>query len=195
MSDVHHKSAFAVGRLAMKCCLSALLLSLQLSASAQSPGLATGDTVQPIAETESTRHRDGFGGSLVVTTDEDWKAKWETPPENAPNFNRANVVPYGKKVFALSFFSNPKLDAAGNANVRCDLKMLSPAGQVVYTQMDQSCYAGKIAGDPRMVYLSFPVVIFSADPGDPAGAWTVEAVLRDMVRNTELVLRASFVVK
>src|SRR4051812_41302456 len=98
----------------MKYCLSVLLLSLPLSASAQSPGLPAGDTGQHTAETGSTRYRDDFGGSLIVTTDEDWKAKWDTPPENAPSFNKADVVPYGKKVFALSFFSNPKLDAAGN---------------------------------------------------------------------------------
>jgi len=105
------------------------------------------------------------------------------------------VVPYGKKVFILTFFSNPKLDPSGNANVRCEYKILSPTGQATFDQKDMSCFAGKIGGSLYNMYLSVPVITFSGDSEDLPGTWVVEVVLRDSVRGTELPLRGTFALK
>lgn len=150
---------------------------------------------RPIQETESMKSKNDFAGSLLVTPDEDWEKKWNTPPETKPNFNTAGVVPYGKKIFILTFFSNPLRDNLGNANVRCDLKITSPTGKVSLAQQDATCFSGRIAGNPYNLYLSAPVIGFSGDPGDPAGTWTVEVILRDEIRNVELPLRTTFQLK
>ncbi len=138
------------------------------------------------------KSKNDFAGSLLATTDEDWERKWNTPPETKPNFNRADVVPYGKKVFLLTFFANPQLDPSGNANVRCDLKILAPTGKVTLAQSDMTCFTGRISGNLYHLYLSAPVIIFSGDPGDPPGIWVVEVLLRDAVRRVELPLRTTF---
>lgn len=141
------------------------------------------------------KSKSDFAGSLLATTDEDWKEKWDTPPDTKPKFSKADVVPYGKKVFLLTFFSNPKLDAAGNANVRCDFKIISPTGKVSLSQNDLNCYSGRIPGNPFNLYLSGSVIAFSGDPGDPPGVWSLEVKLRDKIRSVELPLRTTFQLK
>jgi hypothetical protein len=150
---------------------------------------------KPAGDTESMKSKDDFGGSLLATTDEDWEKKWNTPPETKPNFKKAGIVPYGKKIYILTFFANPKLDQQGKANVRCDLRILAPTGKVSLEQKDETCFAGAIQGSPYALRLSAPVVAFSGDPDDPPGTWAVEVMLRDAVRNTELPLRTTFELK
>lgn len=169
-------------------------LLIAAPALAQAPGWKGADG-KPAPETEAMKSKDGFAGSLLVTLDEDWQQKWNTPPQTKPSFTMAETVPYGKKVFVLTFFSNPKLDAQGNANVRCDLQIAAPGGKVTLDQKDVTCFAGKIAGSPYNLYLSAPVIAFSGDPGDPVGTWEVRVVLRDAVRDVALPLKTSFGLK
>ncbi len=169
------------------------LISLFLAAPAQSQsGYWRDSSGKPLAETESMKSKSDFGGSLLATTDADWEKKWNTPPETKPDFTKADVVPYGKKVFILTFFSNPKLDALGKANIRCDLQIASPTGKVALKQRDMTCFSGEIKGSPHNVYLSAPAIAFSGDPGDAPGVWAVNVVLRDTHRNVELPLRTTF---
>jgi hypothetical protein len=147
---------------------------------------------KPVQETESMKSKNDFAGSLIVTIDEDWEKKWDTPPETKPTFHTAGVIAYGKKVFVLTFFANPMRDGSGKANVRCDIKLTSPTGQVSLAQQNMTCFSGEIAGNPYNMYLSAPVIGFSGDPGDPAGIWVVEVQLRDAIRNVQLPLRTTF---
>ena len=153
------------------------------------------DGGKPIAESESMKSKDGFAGSLLATTDEDWEKKWNTPPETKPNFNMAGTVPYGKRIHILTFFANPKLDPQGKANVRCDIRLLAPGGKVALEQKDTICFAGAIQGNQYALHVSAPVITFSGDPEDPPGTWGIEVVLRDVVRKVELPLRTSFELK
>ena len=150
---------------------------------------------KPLAETASTKSQSDFAGSLLLTTDEDWQEKWNTPPENKPHFNQANVVAYGKKVFTMIFFSNPLRDAEGTANVKCGLKISDPSGKVSFEQQDMVCYTGKLAGSPYNLYLGGPVLAFSGDAGDPPGTWSVDVTLRDENRHVTLPLRSTFELK
>ena len=138
------------------------------------------------------KSKNDFAASLLATTDEDWENKWNTPPDTKPNFNKAGVVPYGKKVFVLSFYANPKPDYAGNVNVRCDLMITAPTGKVSLQQKDLACFSGRIAGSPYNLYLSAPVITFTGDLGDPPGTWTVQVTMRDDVRKVALPLKTTF---
>jgi hypothetical protein len=80
----------------------------------------------------------------------------------------------------------------GKANVRCDFRILAPTGKVSLEQKDVSCFAGTVQGSPYALRLSAPVVEFSGDPEDPPGTWTIEVMLRDVMRNVELPLRTTF---
>ncbi|TFW31318.1 hypothetical protein [Massilia horti] len=148
-----------------------------------------------IGETVSMKSRDDFSGWLLATTDDDWEKKWNTSPDTTPSFNKADAVPYGKKIYILPIFANPKLDQQGNANVRCDLRVVAPTGKVSFERKDAICAAGTMEGIPYALRLSTQAVAFSGDPDDPPGTWVVEVMLRDVVRNVELPLRTSFELK
>lgn len=145
----------------------------------------------PAADTDNRKSVDGFGGWVIVTSDADWQKKWETPADTTPDFTAAEQVPRGKQVFVLSFFANPQLDSKGKAEVRCDIDLLGPDGTVATHQKDVVCFQGSLK-DPRLAYLSGPVVAFRGDPGDPSGEWEVRVTLRDKVRNVSVSLKTSF---
>jgi hypothetical protein len=166
-------------------------LSVATSAQAQAP-VWKGADGKPVQETEAMKSKDGFAGSLLVTSDEDWQQKWDTPAETKPSFTQASTVAYGKKIFVLTFFSNPKPNAQGLVNIRCDMQLIAPNGEVKLDQKDVTCFAGKIAGSPFNLYRVAPVLAFSGDPGDPAGTWQVRMSVRDAVRNVTLPLSTSF---
>src|SRR4029077_8619518 len=65
--------------------------------------------------TEARNAIAGFGGWLVVTSDSDWQAKWETSPDTIPRFTEAKIVARSKTIFILTFFANPKLTESGQA--------------------------------------------------------------------------------
>src|ERR1700754_877472 len=80
-----------------------------------------------VEDTDARKSKDGFAGWVVVTSDADWKAKWQSPPETIPRFNEARSVKRGQSVFVLIFFSNP-LVANGTADVTCDIDLTRPDG-------------------------------------------------------------------
>lgn len=149
----------------------------------------------PVPETESRRSLNGLAGSVFVTSDADWREKWNTPAETTPRFTQAKSVPKGKQVFILTLFSNPKLDAEGKARLACDIDLLKPDGSPAMHQADVICYQGATAGSPYNMRLSAPVIGFSGDADDPAGVWTVRIALKDKVANTVLPLKTSFVLE
>jgi len=149
----------------------------------------------PIPDTESRRSIGEFGGMLSITSDPDWKAKWDTPADTTPVFKEAKNVTQGEKVFALIFFTNPGLNANHEINVTCDLKVIRPNGTVSTNQRDAVCFQGRIRGAPNNLYLAAPVIGFVGDPNDPVGVWTFDITLKDNVRAVVMPLKATFVLK
>lgn len=175
--------------------LIAALLSLFSTAASAQSGLWRDQDGKPVAETASMKSQDGFAGSIVVTTDTDWKKKWETPPDTKPNFTAADKVAAGQPLTLLIFFSNAKPDGAGKTNVRCDLSLVDPKGKVTVLKQDTVCFDGAVQGPPQNIYLSRPIVATSFEASDPVGTWSYEVVLRDEVRKVSLPLRASVTLK
>jgi hypothetical protein len=175
----------------MKYFVTAVIVLLASTTSAK-VGFWKDEVGRAIPETEARKSKNDFAGWLLVTPDEDWQAKWNTPSHTVPTFKEAKDVSRGKKLFVLIFFSNPKLDAAGIADVRCDLRVTRPDRSVSIDQKEATCFKGPIMGSPYNLYLSAPAIVFVGEPADPTGAWSVDVVLRDNTRHTELSLRTSF---
>ncbi len=145
-----------------------------------------------LANDSAVQSSNDFTGALLATTDEDWRKKWNTPPETVPGFTKAGKVAYGKQVNILTFFANPQLDSEGKANVRCDLRIIAPDGKVAHEQKDLTCFAGAIEGSPLAMRLAAPTITFAGDDDDLPGNWTIEVLLRDTIRKVELSLKTSF---
>ncbi len=97
--------------------------------------------------TEARNAVDGFGGWLLVTSDADWKQKWETSPNTVPHFVEAHTVARGKHVFILTFFANAKLTETGEADVTCDIDVVRPDGSSSVHQIDAVCFRGQLKGE------------------------------------------------
>lgn len=168
------------------------LLALLLPLSATAAGDWVHPDGRPVAQTESMKAQDGFGASLLVTTDRDWLAKWQTPAETTPQFTVAREVHPGDQVSILAFVSNPKLDADGVAHVQCEVRLTLPDGSVATEQKDLPCVNATLSGPAHQVFLTNLRIEFSAQADAPKGTWTVQVVARDTLRGVSLPLQASY---
>lgn len=150
---------------------------------------------RPVQETEARRSLNGLTANVVVTPDEDWREKWETPAHTVPHFNETTSVERGQQVFVLIFFANPKTGMDGRADLTCDLDVVRPDGSTSAHHENTVCFQGELKGGPYNVYLADPVIGFTGDPGDAAGTWTVRITLTDNVGKTVLPLKTSFVLR
>ncbi|HEY2346731.1 MAG TPA: hypothetical protein VGH80_12790 [Xanthomonadaceae bacterium] len=162
---------------------------------ANGPQARPGDRGAPGANPQGAADgngNEGFGGWVVVTSDANWQAKWETPSTTMPSFTVARDLARGKKAFVLIFFANPQLDRAGQANVTCDIELTRPDGSASMKQSDAVCFSGQLGSDAHATYLSTQVIGFVGNPGDPAGTWRVKVTLKDNNRHDSVPAQASF---
>ena len=150
------------------------------------------------ATAQSNAGKGNFSGGMTMTTDEKWRVKFQGPAaaQAMSGFNKTAVVPYGKNLFILVFFTNPDFDSkTKKVEVRCDFKITNPTGKVQLTEDNRRCEYGRLNGDYSKVYLLDRFITFSGDPGDPPGTWLVEVKLREADKPQELLLRGSFDLK
>ena len=146
----------------------------------------------PVPNTSFRKSVNGFGGWLVVTPDQDWEEKWNTPSDTVPQFSEAKSVSIGKKIFVLIFFSNPALSKEGEASVMCNLDVERPNGTHSIQQSGVVCFEGVLKGPQTNLYLSAPVIGFVGESGDPPGIWIVRVTLKDQVKKTTIPLETTF---
>jgi hypothetical protein len=145
----------------------------------------------PIPDTPSQKSVNGVGAWLLVTSDEDWEAKWNTPREAIPSFTEASTVTVGKHVFILAFVANPTRSSQGDVNVTCDFEIERP-NHVVTHQSDIECLKGKPLGSERTLYLTKQIVGFVGEKDDPPGKWIVRITIKDLNRPVNIPLETSF---
>jgi hypothetical protein len=145
----------------------------------------------PVPDTDSQKSIEGFGGLLVVTPDEDWEEKWNTPTEGA-EFSHTSAVARGGKLFILTMFTNPRVDDSGAAHLTLDIDVKRPDGSSSTHAEDAVCFQGTFSGPPHNVYLCGPVIGFVGEPSDPAGTWSVQITLTDMNRKVSMPLATRF---
>jgi hypothetical protein len=92
----------------------------------------------------------------------------------------------------LTFVVNPRPDATNNLNVFSHIKVTRPNGTVSVDTPGRRCLKGRLQGAVTNVRLCEAVIAFSADPGDPAGTWRIEVTVKDVNRDTEIPVEASF---
>jgi len=146
-------------------------------------------------DSEYRKAQNGFGGWLLVTADQDWKSKWETQSDTVPHLSMADTIEKGKPVYALTFFSNPKLNAHGAADISCDIELRRPDGNSSLQQKDAICFKGTLKGQPNYLYLSAPIIKFIGEQDDPYGVWQVSITLKDNVGHVDLPLKTSFILQ
>lgn len=144
----------------------------------------------PIPEADHIRSSKGFGGSVLITKDADWKEKWSRP--EPPRFTTTDKVKLGESVMVLVFFTNPGADAKGNIRVLCDILLLKPDNSVSQQVKDGACAVGPMQGDPHNIRLVDQLVGFTGEDSDPEGTWLLKIRLRDTIRGASVDLLTRF---
>jgi hypothetical protein len=147
---------------------------------------------KPIDDTESRRSIDGFGAALLVTSDADWEAKWNTPASETPRFKEVDKLKRGERAWILIFFANPRPDERAWVDVTCDIKITRPNGKVTEHKKLKAMKA-QIKGSPTNTFLAEPVIGFIGEDSDPLGDWIVEVVVQDLNRKVAVPVKTRFV--
>jgi len=172
-------------------------LSLNLSAKIETESEADEGGWQtdggiPVENTDAEKNVGGFGGKLLITSDADWEEKWNTPEDHTPSFKTTTEVRLGEELTILTFFVNPKVNAQGYIDVRCDIKLTRPDGSIATDAKDFECATGKLKGNPYNVRLTNAIIKYIGEEGDVPGEWSIFVVLKDKIRGVEMPLKTSF---
>ncbi len=146
----------------------------------------------PVPDRPSQKSVDGVGGWLLVTPDEDWEAKWNTPADNIPAFKEADTVSIGQRLFVLIFIAGPTRTKNSDVNITCDLEVQRPDHSYSTREKNLACLKGVLKGPLSTVYLSEQILGFVGEKSDPPGKWTVRVVLNDTVKRVSIPLETSF---
>ena len=145
----------------------------------------------PEPDSASRKTVSGVGAWLLVTSDQDWEAKWNTPNTTIPAFTEASTVTVGKRVFILAFVANPTPSKQGEVNVTCDFEIERP-NHLITHQHDIECLKGKPLGSEGTLYLTKQIVGFVGEKDDPQGKWIVRITIKDLNRPVDIPLETSF---
>ncbi|MBC2603671.1 hypothetical protein [Puniceicoccus vermicola] len=145
-----------------------------------------------VPNSPNQKSEDGFGGLLIITSDQDWKEKWNTPEDHTPHFKEASEVQVGGELYILLFYINPATNSDGEADVVADLKIIRGDGTVGGEYPDQVIHQGKLKGNPKNIRLSPVQIGFIGEKDDPVGTWKIQIKMTDRVRGVSLDLEDEF---
>ena len=145
-----------------------------------------------IENTENKKSINGFGGWLLITSDQDWKEKWQSPESVFPQFTTAKQINLGDTITILTLYINPQTDLNNRIRLSCDIKVTRPDGTRSYDETDVECANEELIGPSSNVRLAYVVIDFIAEFSDPYGIWTIEVVLKDLNAKIEIPLKNSF---
>ena len=146
---------------------------------------------QLVQNTDDRKAIEGFGASVIITTDVDWEKKWNTPAATTPKFTTTDKLRIGEQGTILIFFANPKLDSDNSIDVTCDIKITRP-NNITTENSGLKGYAGKLMGPPENTYLTESIIRFVGEPSDPVGEWVININVHDNIRHVTVPLKLKF---
>lgn len=141
---------------------------------------------------DSKKWVNGFGGWLLITSDENWREKWNSSEGTTPVFTETDRVELGGQISILTLFKNPQVDENNRININCDIRLLQPDGMVAFSEKDIECAKGELTGRRENVRLAYTVIEFLGELGDPYGIWRIEVTLTDEIAGVAISLKNRF---
>lgn len=166
-----------------------LLLAILAAPGALFAGTTRGEEAAPCA-CPVLAEKDGFGVLALLTDDPDWRAKWNTPPEFAPEIPPAGKLMLGDRATLLVMFANPAMQH-GRARLECDLR-LEKADGTVLTGGPSTCFDDAVVGPPKNWRLTGMGLEVLVDETEPSGVWRADIGVHDTIRNVRVPLSLSF---
>lgn len=132
----------------------------------------------------------GFGAQLWLTDDTEVFEKWNVP---TPGFQiaKVNKAERGKPILPIIIFANPG-EKDGLCDVTCDIVVKLPDGEVYGERKNGNCWKGLPSPPNGELQLGAETLGIVIEETDPAGRYTVEAIVKDNIKNLELQLEQYF---
>lgn len=144
---------------------------------------------RPIVDTDTMKSKDGFGAQLFLTESDKFFDDWNKP--ETPKLPLVQEACRNVPIFTAILFVDPATDNTKRAKVTCHVIVRKPDG-TIYGEDDLVGWNGNYVVPPHNLQLAQGRMGIRIEPEDPAGIYTVEASVRDDVKNVELQLKTSF---
>lgn len=144
------------------------------------------------SNTDSVKAVGNFGAQLYLVADEGFFQNWRKP--EVPTIAPVQLAVRGQPLYTVVIFYGEAQDANGLANVTYDLTVHRPDGSVY---AERKAFVGwqDLAPDMRELQLGRNYLAIDIAPNDPAGLYTVDAVVHDNIGQVNLPLKQTFVVR
>jgi len=165
-----------------------MLLFLMVAA----PAWAQGQHDANLADDGWRKSRGDLDVMLLLTDEpEQVMAGWIKP--EAPRIRDATVATRGKPIVAFVIFSGCA-EVQGRCRAEIDYVLLRPDGSTYATESGVPLWRHR-APPSGQLQLSEGYLGVVIEPKDPAGTYQVQATVRDLNANVDVVLHRSFVVE
>ncbi|BBO83792.1 hypothetical protein DSCO28_43580 [Desulfosarcina ovata subsp. sediminis] len=146
----------------------------------------------PVEDTEWMKYSGDFGAQLLLIGDEKEFFKcWETPSETV-NLETVSEINRGEPLITPIIFSGCYVNKSGNCMVSAALKILRPDGST-YADMPQvEVWENKPPPPKGILEMGVGYLKVIIEPEDPDGTYTVQAKVKDNVKNSSFVLTRTF---
>jgi hypothetical protein len=132
----------------------------------------------------------GFTAQLWITEHEDFFQKFAEGGD--VKFDGTTEVRRGVPVFLTFFITGPGIDTSGAADVTADIVIRKPDGSVYFEGKDAPCWGGKYQYSPESTQVADAKIKLRIETGDPAGKYSIEAIVHDKIKKVDLTLKKTF---
>ena len=145
------------------------------------------------SNTDNIKSKGDFGAQFWLVQGQEFFQEWVKPA--TPNITPVTIVPRGENIYTVIIFYGLTHDGADLSNVTYDVTVHRPDGSVYSQYKDLIGWQGLAPQQAKTVELGRDHIAVNITDSDPAGLYTVDAVVRDNVSRVELPLKQTFVVQ
>ena len=144
------------------------------------------------SNTDSIKAVGSFGAQLYLIGDVAFYQDWKKP--ETPTITPVQLALRDQPLYTVIIFYGPARDAKGLCNVSYDVTVKRPDGSVIVENKSMVGWQN-LAPDDRELQLGRTYLTITLAPTDPAGLYTVDAIVHDNVGRVDLPLKQTFAVQ
>lgn len=160
--------------------------------------VAFGNDLQIVENTPSEKNiksSNSFGAQLWLTDDQEYLKKWNQSTEGF-FFHPLHSVLRGKPIFVIVLFAGqPGINDKNLCDITIDIIVKSPDGKIYGEQKNGDCWQNLPIPPKQEIQLCNSSMGIVIEEKDQSGRYTVEAIVKDKIKNIELTLEQYFDVK
>ena len=144
---------------------------------------------QPV-DAPNMKSKEGFGAQFFLTESTQFFKDWDKP--KPPKFTPLETARRNVPFFTAIIFVDPGTNAAGVADVTCNIIVRKPDGSIYGQEKNLVGWKEKYIFPAHNLQLAQAYMGIRIEPQDPTGTYTVEVLVRDNIKKIELPLKTTF---